>query len=296
MPNVEGGSIVDEEVPLVQLASGLKFGEGPAWDPNEHCLVFSDIAADVIYRWDERAGVMPFRAPSSMANGLAFDSAGNLIVCEHSTSRLTRLDREGKLTVLASHFEGRELNSPNDVVVSRDGGIWFTDPRGGREEFVGIPRPSELDYCGVYRLDPGGELELVIDDFELPNGLCFTPDESRIYINDTTRAHIRRLRIEGSKVLEDVQFAQMAGSAYPAPGVPDGMKCLSDGRLLATGPHGIWVFDERGNHTETIETPDMTTNLAFGGDDLRTLFVTTLNGLYRLRLRVPGDAPVWAAR
>lgn len=296
MSDVEGGSIVDEGVPLVELASGLQFGEGPAWDPHAHCLLFSDIASDVIHRWDETGGVTAFRTPSSMANGLAFDRAANLVICEHATSRLTRLDRDGKLTVLASHFGDRELNSPNDVVVSRDGGIWFTDPRGGREAFVGIPRPSELDFCGVYRLDPGGALELVVEDFELPNGLCFSPDERHIYINDTTRAHIRRLRVDGSKVLEDVQFAQMPGSGYPTPGVPDGMKCLSDGRLLATGPHGIWVFDVQGKHTETIETPGTSTNLAFGGDDPQTLFVTTLTGLYRLRLKVRGDAPVWAAR
>lgn len=292
---MSGGSIVEPGAELVQLTSGLKFGEGPAWSPREPALLFSDIAGDAIYRWSRADGVTTFRSPSSMANGLAFDREGDLIICEHSTSRLTRLSTDGTVTVLASHYHGHELNSPNDVVASRGGSLWFTDPRGGRQEFVGIPRPSELDFCGLFRLSAEGELELMVADFELPNGLCFTPDERCIYANDTTRGHIRRLRLADGAIVEDVVFAEMPGSGFPQPGVPDGMKCLADGRLLATGPHGIWVFGHEGTLLETIETPDTSTNLAFGDDDLRTLFITTLNGLYCVRLATPGDPPVWAS-
>lgn len=296
MSTMQGSSVVEDGSRLEALTRDLLFGEGPAWDPRRRCLVFSDIAGDTMYEWDADSGVKTFRAPSSMANGLAFDHDGRLIICEHATSRLTRIEDDGSLTVLASHFEGRELNSPNDVIVATDGSIWFTDPRGGREEFVGIPRPSELDFCGVFRIAPAGDLELVVDDFEVPNGLCFAPDDSCIYINDTTRGHIRRLEVDGAKVTSDVVFTDMPGSAYPSPGVPDGMKCLSDGRLLATGPHGVWVIDESGNRIDMIETPDTSTNLAFGDDDLRTLFITTLKGLYRVRLSVPGAPPVWVSQ
>jgi len=293
MSTAQGSSVLEDGARLEQLATELLFGEGPAWDPQRGCLFFTDIAGDTIYSWSRASGVVAFRTPSNKANGLAIDRIGQLIICEHVTSRLTRLGQDGALTTLASHYERRELNSPNDVVVSRDGSIWFTDPRGGREEFVGLPRPSELDFCGVFRLRPDGELQLVVADFELPNGLCFTPDESYIYINDTIRAHIRRLRVDDGTVLEDVVFAEIPGCAWPLPGVPDGMKVLGDGRLLATGPHGVWVIDAHGEHVDTIETPDTATNLAFGEADLRTLFITTLTGLYRVRLNVAGAEPVW---
>jgi gluconolactonase len=281
-------AILEDGTSLEELAAGLLFGEGPAWDANAGRLLFSDIAGDTIYSWSESTGVEPFRQPSSKANGLAFDRHGGLVICEHATSRLTRLDPDGTLTTLASHYDGRELNSPNDVIVASDGSAWFSDPPGGREEFVGVPRPRELDFSGVFRVDADGTLALVADDFELPNGLCFAPDDSCIYINDTIRSHIRRLEVEGSSVRRDEILIEMPGSGFPTPGVADGMKCTADGRLLATGPNGIWVIGPDGEHIETIETPDTSTNMAFGDADRRTLYVTTLNGLYRVRLKVAG--------
>lgn len=273
---------------LTQIVDGLEFGEGPVWLADKRLLLFSDIADDKIWQWRASEGASVFRTPANMPNGLCLDLNGDLIICEHATTRLTRLKSDGEIEVIASHWDGKELNSPNDVVGSSDGSLWFSDPTGGRQEHVGIPRDQELDFVGFFRVAPDGELQLMADDFQVSNGLCFSPDEKYLYVNDTTKENIRRFRHEDGKLSDDTVWCEMPGSGFPEPGCPDGMKTLSDGRIVATGPNGVWVIDPSGEHLETLETPDMATNMAFGGDDWKTLFITTLKGVYMIPLTIPG--------
>ncbi|MCK4975436.1 MAG: SMP-30/gluconolactonase/LRE family protein, partial [Anaerolineales bacterium] len=166
--------IVSPESVLETVADGFEFIEGPVWYPGSEEILFSDIIGDTIYRWTKFSGLSVFRKPSNMANGNALDRQGRLLTCEHATSRVTRTEPDGEITVLASHYDGKELNSPNDIVVKRDGGIFFTDPASGRSEKFGVLREQELDFQGVFRLDDLGGLTLLVDDFSKPNGLCFS--------------------------------------------------------------------------------------------------------------------------
>src|SRR3977135_1068996 len=183
--------LIDREGKLERLATGFVFTEGPIWNATEACLYFSDMPGDTRRRWSAADGITVVRQPSNKCNGMTYDERNRLVVCEHSTSSVIRETGESR-EVLASHYHGKELNSPNDVVVARDGSIIFTDPTYGRMPGFGLEREQELDYQGVYRIPAGGgELELRCHGFGPPNGLCFSPDESLLYINDTDRAHIR---------------------------------------------------------------------------------------------------------
>ena len=166
-------------VELERVGTGFLFTEGPMWNRVEKHLIFSDMPGNIMRKWTPDGRIETFRQPSNMANGNYYDHQGRLITCEHATSRVTRTEPDGSISVLATHYDGKELNSPNDVVVKSDGSIYFTDPFFGRLKYYGVPRDRELDFCGVFRLDPaGGGLTLLASDFELPNGLCFSPDES----------------------------------------------------------------------------------------------------------------------
>src|SRR5207245_62692 len=183
--------LVDDDAQVEQLATGFTFTEGPIWMP-DGSLHFSDMPGDKRRRWHPDEGVTVLRDPSNKCNGMTLDNDGNLIVCEHVTSSVVRERPDGTRETLATHWRGKELNSPNDVIVARDGSIIFTDPTYGRMPGFGLERQQDLDFQGVYRIPAGGgELELLVDDFDQPNGLCFSPDESLLYINDTDRAHIR---------------------------------------------------------------------------------------------------------
>ena len=176
-------AIVDARVAFEAIATGFLFTEGPLWDVRNRRLLFSDIPGNVISAWSAR-GTQDFRRPSNMSNGLTFDRQGRVLCCEHATSRVTRLEADGSVTVLASTFEGKELNSPNDIVVKTDGAIYFTDPTYGRLEYYGVPRQPQLGFRGVYRVDADGRnLTLLADDFAQPNGLCFSPDEKTLYVD-----------------------------------------------------------------------------------------------------------------
>ena len=191
-------ALIDEHAPVRQLGSGFSFVEGPIWHPTEHHLLFSDMPEDVRRRWD-RAGVREVERPSRKGNGMTYDADLNLLVCEHATSSVVRIDPRGERAVLASHFEGRELNSPNDLVVHSSGAIYFTDPWYGRMPRFGVERPRDLGFQGVYRIPPsGGAPQLLVDRlmFGQPNGLCFGPGEDRLYVNDTEQANIRVFRVE----------------------------------------------------------------------------------------------------
>ena len=191
-------------------------------------------------------------SPSNKVNGTTLDGEGRQVLCEHSTSSLVRLERDGSRTVLATHWDGKELNSPNDVVLRSDGQIYFTDPPYGRWPGFGVERDRELDICGVYRIDGAGDLHLEVDDFNKPNGLCFSVDESVLYINDTEEQTIRRFAVaaDGSLSGGDVLF-EMPGPMEYARGVPDGMKLDAAGNLWCTGPGGVWVVSPDGEHLGT---------------------------------------------
>ena len=280
-------AVVGAAVAFEKVASGCIFTEGPLWHPYEKFLLFSDIPGDKIRRWSQAEGIKTFRTPSNMANGLTYDRQGRLLACEHAVSRVTRTELDGSITILASHYDGKELNSPNDIVVKSDGGIYFTDPPYGRAEFYGVPRPQELTFQGVYRIDPiRRDLRLLVHDFDGPNGLCFSLDERRLFANDTNRQHIRVFDLEpDGSVTHGRIWAETVGKGD---GVPDGMKIDSEGNLYCSGPGGIHVFDPDGVCIGVIRVPEPLTNFAWGDADLRSLFITASTSVYKIPVRVPG--------
>jgi gluconolactonase len=278
---IETGSRVE------QLVTGFRFVEGPVWYSGESTLLFSDIIGNTMYRWSEHAGVSVFRKLSNMANGNTLDNEGRLLSCEHATSRVSRTDRDGNYEVLVTHFEGRELNSPNDIIVSRNGNIFFTDPASGRGPGYGVERKQELDFQGVFKLDPvSGELTLLADDFVLPNGLCFSRDETRLFINDTRRQHIRVFDVAPDQTISNGRV--WASTNGDLPGVADGMKLDSEGNLYSSGSGGIHVFDPQGARLGVIRIPEVAANFTWGGGDLDELFITATSSIYRLRVKIPG--------
>jgi gluconolactonase len=279
--------VVGDAVSFEQLGTGFLFIEGPLWHAREHYLLFSDMPGNRIRRWSAKDGIHPFRDPSNMSNGLAWDREGRLLACEHATSRVTRAETDGSLTVIASHLGDKELNSPNDIVVKSDGGIYFTDPTYGRAEFYGLPRDPILGFRGAYRADPETrKLTLLADDFGQPNGLCFSLDEKRLFVNDTERQHIRVFDVRADGTLANSRvWAETVGEGA---GAPDGMKIDSAGNLYCCGPGGIHVFDPAGKCLGVIRVPEYTANFNWGDPDLRSLFITASTSLYRIRVKVPG--------
>ena len=281
-------SLVAPDAPVRRIGTGFEFTEGPIWHPTEHYLLFSDMPGDVRRRWDEAGGVREVMRPANKCNGMTYDADLNLVICEHATSSLVRLSPDGRREVLASHFEGKELNSPNDVCVRSDGAIYFTDPWFGRMPGFGVERPRELGWQSVFRVSPAGKLDLVVDRrrFDQPNGLCFSPDESLLYVNDTTRALIRVFDAAPDGSLSHGRlFAQGIQSSREA-GVPDGMKCDARGNVWVTAPGGIRVYSPRGVQLGTVRIPEMPANLHWGGEDWRTLFVCATTSVYAVETKV----------
>ncbi|MEM7028308.1 MAG: SMP-30/gluconolactonase/LRE family protein [Chloroflexota bacterium] len=281
--------IISENAAVEQIATGFDFLEGPIWHPKQKSLIFSDIMGNSLYRWTQVDGLTKIRRNSYMANGNTYDQQGRLITCEHATSRVTRTDfaNDQPLEVLATHFEGKQLNSPNDVVVKSDGTIYFTDPHSGREAKVGVPREPELPFTGVYRLDPESkELTLLVDDFARPNGLCFSQDETQLFINDTFRQHIRVFDVQPDGTLTNGRlWADLEGDK---PGVADGMKIDAVQHLYSCGPGGIHIFTPDAHCLGVIEMPEQTANFVWGDEDLCSLFTTSTTSLYRVRVNIPG--------
>lgn len=285
----EARELIDSDSPVEQLATGFTFTEGPVWHPVENHLLFSDMPADVRRRWTPGAGIEEVMRPSNKANGLTYDAQLDLLACEHATSSLVRFTRDGRREVLASHFEGKELNSPNDVCVRSDGSIWFSDPWYGRMPVYGVERPRELGFQGVYRLPPqGGPPQLLVERylFDQPNGLCFSPDEKILYVNDTVQALIRAFEVKSDGSLGAGWIFASGIRSELEPGVPDGMKCDERGNVWCTGPGGVWIFDREGRHLATVGVPELVANLAWGGEDWRTLFMTASRSLYAVRTKV----------
>jgi gluconolactonase len=273
------------DVSVQLVATGFQFTEGPVWIPQEKALLFSDIPAGVIYKLTQDRHVSTFRKPSGHANGLTLDRQGRLLACEHGTRRVTRTEKSGTVTVLASKFNGKKLNSPNDIIVRKDGTIYFTDPPYGIEE-----REQEQPVQGVYRLTPDGRtLSVVAEDFSRPNGLAFSPDEKRLYIDDSSALRVVRVfdvradgTLSGGAIFHDMSRA--------GPGTPDGMKVDLEGRLFCTGPGGIWVLNPQGTHLGTILTPEEPSNCAWGDEDNQSLYITAKTSVYKMRVNCPGIA------
>ena len=284
-PDLE--SVVSTDQVVEELARG--FGgdagpaEGPLWWKEDGYLFFSDIGNNRRMKWSEDDGVSLVLRPSNHANGLTRDLQGRLIACEHETRRVIRYEHDGSVTVVANNYRGTRLNRPNDVIVKSDGCLYFTDP--------GAPGPDvDMDVAGVYRVTPDpGTLTLMVKDFVVPNGLAFNTDESILYINDTRRRHIRAFDMQPNGMMalaSDRMFRDLSG--YRA-GVPDGMKVDVDGNVYCGGSGGIWVMDSTGKHLGIIVHGEgATTNVAFGGDDWKTLYFTSWNTVGRVQLKVAG--------
>jgi gluconolactonase len=275
---------------IKELADGfggaLGPAEGPLWWKETGYLLFSDIHNNKRMKYTPGQGVTVFSEPTNRANGLTRDLQGRLLACEHDTRRVTRLELDGSLTVLANSFQGRRLNRPNDVVVKSDGAIYFTDPWTA-------PNPQEqwdLTFAGVYRLTPDlGTMTLLVDNFILPNGLAFSPDESVLYINDSRRGHIRAFDVLPNGTLAkqtDRIFADLQGSE---PGVPDGMKVDTAGNVYCGGSGGIWILDPQGKKLgRIVHGQPATTNIGFGGDDWKTLYFTSRVHLGSVNVKIAG--------
>ena len=305
MPGIDAKSraiydLVEEGSGVEQLATGFTFTEGPIWHPTEQVLYFSDMPADIRRKVTLDGTVTEVRNPSFKCNGLTLDRDLNLLVCEHVTSSLVRERPDGVRETLAFHWQGTYLNSPNDVVVRSDGTIYFSDPWYGRMPAHGVERPRELGWQGVFRIPPGGgqdELDLAVpeDEFHMPNGLCFSPDESLLYVDDTPRAHIKVWDVHSDGTLANGRvFFEGIGTGTSG-GVVDGMKCDEHGNVWVTGPSGVWVITPGGEHLGTIEVPENTSNLAWGGPDWHTLFVTASTSVYAIATKVgPRPEPYMA--
>src|SRR5256884_957210 len=283
-------AILSPQEPIQHLGDGFGGAQGPAegplWWQEGGYLLFSDIHNNKRMKYEPGKGVSLLLEPTNRANGLTRDLQGRLLACEHDSRRVTRLELDGSLTVIANTFQGRQLNRPNDVVVKSDGCIYFTDPWTNPNP----PQQWDLTFSGVYRVTPDlGTMTLLTDDFVLPNGLAFSPDETILYINDSRRGHIRAFDLLPNGTLAkqtDRVFADLRGSE---PGVPDGMKVDGAGNVYCGGSGGIWILDPQGKKVGRImHGAPATPHIAFGGDDWKTLYFTSRTHLGAVNVKIAG--------
>lgn len=289
-------SIVDVNTPIEKLAGGMGFIEGPLWIANPGYLLFSDIPANAILKWapgDAKPSV--YRQPSGFdgtaenmanmgSNGLALDRQGRLLICQHGNRRVVRVENDGKITVLADKYEGKRLNSPNDVTVRKDGAIYFTDPPYGLPGQDQSPQ-KELAFNGVFLLKDG-KLSVQYKELSRPNGIALSPDEKKLYVanSDGQRKIWMQFDVAGDGSLRDGKvFADL--TANKEPGGPDGMKVDRKGNLFVTGPGGIWIFSPDGKALGRIKPAEVPANCGFGGKDGKTLFMTARTGLYSVKVK-----------
>ena len=282
--------LINPGAQIDRIAGGFEFTEGPVWNSEKQQLIFSDIYADTLYAWSEGKGCDVLRRPSGQANGNTYDRQGRLITCEHANRRVSRTMEDGTVETLTDNYEGRRLNSPNDAVCSTAGDIYFTDPPYGLVQPDGSIKNQELDFFGVYRFSSrDGSLALLVDDFIRPNGLLLSRDESQLFIADTELLHIRVFDISAEGTLENGRiFAELKYENLE--GRPDGMKLDTEGNLYAAGGlvGSIWVFNPAGKLIGLVDFPEGPANLAWGGEDWRTLFVTARTSVYRLPMNAAG--------
>ena len=284
-----GGDSRVERIPF-----GCRWAEGPVYVPAGRYLLVSDIPNDRILRWDEPSGTLGvFRHPAGYTNGHTLDAAGRLVSCEQGHRRVTRTEHDGTITVIADRHQGRRFNSPNDVVVRSDGSIWFTDPAYGIDsDYEGHQADSEIGGCHVYRADPDtGACEIVADDFDRPNGLAFSRDETQLYVGDSRARHIRLFDVaEGGVLSGGGVFAECTAGSF------DGLRLDTAGRIWAAAGDGVHCLDPDGTLLGKLRLPEETANLVFGGLKRNHLFVAASTSVYWLRLNVNGALPVWASR
>jgi gluconolactonase len=267
-----------------KLHGGMLWAEGPVWSADGNYLLWSDIPNNVILQWAEGLGVRIYRHPSNNSNGHTRDRQGRLVSCEHGARRVTRTEHDGSITVLADRYKGKRLNSPNDVVVKSDGSVWFTDPPYGiMSDYEGHKAKSEIGACNVYRVDPkNGDLAVVADDFNKPNGIAFSPDEQILYIADTGGSHdpdgehhIRAFDVVGGKKLRNGRvFAEIS------PGLADGFRIDTDGNVWTSAGDGVHCFSPKGELLGKIRVPEVVSNVCFGGPKRNRLFITATTSLY----------------
>jgi gluconolactonase len=289
--------ILETSIPRKE-AGAFVFTEGPLWHPDGF-FYFADVRANSLHTWTPGQGVS-FVRETVWGNGTTFDLEGRLIQCEGPARRLTRMDASGRVSHFAERVNGRRINRPNDVICRSDGTLLFTDP-SYRVPFNKREIPGEDDAAGlwegaaVYRIDPKDDSVHHVVSCEYPNGLAFSPDERTLYVANTRSSkylHSFTLDANGN-VAGRAIFADMNG---PQPGSPDGVKVDQNGRVLCSGPGGIWVFDPGGGHIGTIAFPEPAVNFAYGGNDLRTLLVCAHTSIYTVRMKVPGMPHPWYAR
>ena len=294
-------ALLARDAALEKLADGLEWAEGPLWDPSQEALLFSDVPRNGIFRWHPATGLSlfldrsgytgdePFTGREPGSNGLTFDSQGHLVIAQHGNRRVVRRERDGRFTTLVDRFEGRRLNSPNDLVYRSNGDLYFTDPPYGLPETFDDPA-KELPFQGVYRVTPSGDVSLLIRDLEAPNGLAFSPDEKTLYVsNSFPRRPVWMAYDVGAdgSLTNERQFADASRWIAPDDGLPDGLKTDKHGNVFATGPGGIHVFAPDGTRLGRIHTGVKTGNVAWG-DDGSTLYVAANHWLCRLRTTTRG--------
>jgi gluconolactonase len=289
--------LVPAEAEMIRLAGGAIWAEGPVYLPGEDAVVWSDIPNNVVYRWSASDGVRDLYRPSDFANGHTLGRDGLILACEHGRRRVARYERDGSRSTVVDRFEGKRLNSPNDVVVASDGAIWFTDPPYGiLDDNEGYKADSELGGCFVFRLDPvSGELTVVSDALEHPNGLAFSPDESTLYVSDTSRA-----RIEGGNhhilafdVVDGRRLVSPRVFAVIDPSLSDGFRVDVEGNIWTSAGDGIQVFDADAVELGRILLPEAASNCTFGGPDGRRLFITATSTLWSIDVGIRGAATPW---
>jgi gluconolactonase len=265
-----------QSLTVEKVAGNFQFTEGPVWVASKGELLFSDIPANRIVRWSN-GKAETFRAPSGNSNGLTLDKQGRLLACEHGNRRVSRTEPDGTVVTLADRYDGKRLNSPNDIVCKSDGAIYFTDPPYGV-----TPDQRELDFQGVYRISPDGKtLTLLVKDFLRPNGIALSPDEKTLYVADTQRDHVRAFDIASDGSITN-------GRVFCQVTFPDGIKLDTAGNLYAAARTGVEVFDPTGKSIGIISVPQQPANLAFGDADWKTLYIAGRTSLYRVRITIPG--------
>ncbi len=279
--------LISEGSSLIKLETGFQFTEGPVWNRIDHNLYFSDIPSDTIFRYSEQEGLSVHIKPSNFSNGLVFDSKQRLLACEHRTRRVIARSDVG-VEVLADQYSGKKLNSPNDLIVAKNGSVLFSDPLYGLRPNLGGIGTQELDFQGVFQATPGkDELTLIADDFDAPNGLAYSPDESKLYVNDTIRMHIRIFDVdENGKITGGDWLCDVKGEGE---GKPDGLKVDVLGNVYCTGPLGIWVFTPKGVPIGRILVPERVANMNWGGKDYNTLYIAASTSIYKIKLLVSGN-------
>ena len=285
--------LVDKDAPLDRISYGMTFAEGPVWDRRNQQLYWVDIIGSTIWKWKPGVGREVVLRPSGHANGMTFDRQGRLTVAGWSLRTIWRFEKDGSITTIATNYKGKKFNSPNDIVVHSSGATYWTDSAGGLviPGMLAEDCQRYLDMQGVFRLSPDGKkVALAIADCTYPNGLCFSPDEKILYVNDSRLGLIRAFKVnDDGSVGAGRLFHNMGGDE---PGVADGMKCDVEGNIYCTGPNGVHVIDAKGRLLGRLKIPGHSTNMAWGDDDWCSLYVTTYNSVYRTRVKVPGVA-VW---